>query len=968
MSPPILLACFLWVLSAAVAAQDDSASEPDQAGGSEAASEQSVEAESDAEQPEQASDRSIGNDRQALTFDPALVGLPELPQPMATPADFEKALALIDARIAENTAALEAAMAEAAAAETAAAESELAADAAEEEAADADADAEAETDEAGTDDAETDDAGTDDAGTDDAGTDDAGSDDAETDDAETDDTAATAAQDGALATRIARLEQHLELLNDLRLVVQRNAALVERLGESEREQASLQDRLEAAETEGFALEPPFPVSLLDQARTELTLRRSLAEVAATRVASAEQRQATTERALTTAIRERRAARDRLNAAEAEDRPAPERDALADALEQARLGELLARQQLAATERSLELARRQGQLAELEQELLAERIAYLEERAELPRDFLDTRLQELQATKVEMQARISDLQRVGDQAEADLYRVRQQVVEANGTAEQAALEEWAAARQDELSAARTGVDNLASAIANIEQMERLWQQRYQLMHDPNALDLADLLRELIMETTAAIDEKEAIESRLNALRSIQLAQTRRLRDAGVSDDVREAIAVRSAAQDLAERDGRELLETQEALIALLQGMRPQVEALVEEQNLSLQLLQAQETLADWWEAEVLVIDDQSIRVGELIMALVMFLLVLLFVSLIRMGARQALKRRKTKSPTANVGDLRLALSAIAGNTSQLFVLIAAFFVAMVFSGLASPTVKDWLWNLLIVAFYIQLGIWANAAMADYFNRKRTRKEMQDPSTVTGYGVMMVFIRVGIWITVVVSLLAYFQYPVAGLLGALGVGSVAVGFALQNILGDVFSSMAIILDKPFRVGDFVKTGDTLGVIEYTGVKTTRIRSLSGEQVVLSNSDILSSRIHNYKHFKERRIAFRIGVVYQTPRALLERIPEMLRESVEEQSHTRFERAHFAEYGDFALLFEVVYYVLSPDYTIYMDVQQGINLGIHRRFEEAGIDFAYPTQELILRRGPAMPNSAADESSGG
>ncbi len=924
----ILCVCLSLLLSGTVVAQTDSVSEPDADAPSEATLEGATQTDSSAEPSEQAPDTSVRDDRQPLAFDPALVGLPELPQPIASSDDFQKALALIDARIAEKSAALEAAMAEAAAAEAPPAmDGESAAEAAEEDGSDADA---------------------------------------ERGDADIDETEETAAPQPALAARIARIEQRIELLRELRLVVQRNATLVERLGESERELASLQDRLDTLETEGLSLEPPLQVSLLDQARAELTLRQSLAEVALTRAASAERRQVSAERALSTAIRERRAARDRFAAAEAdaENRAVTERDDLAEALERARLGELLARQQLAATERALELARQQGRLAELEQALLITRIAYLEERVELPRDILEAQLEELNATKKEMRAQIDALQRTGDQAEADLYRTRQQLAGANGNAEQAALEEWAAARQAELAAARTGVDSLVSAIANLEQMARLWEQRYQLMHDPEALDLSGLMRQIIMETTTAINEKDAIESRLNALRSIQLAQTRRLRDAGLDASVREAMAVRSAAHELAERYGRELLETQEELIALLQGMRPQAEALVEQRNLSLQLLQAQETLANWWEAEVLVIDDQSIRVRDLITALAMFLVVLLIVSLIRMGARRALNRRRVRSSTMDAGDLRLALSAIAGNTSQLFVLIAAFFVAMTFSGLASPTVKDWLWNLLIVAFYIQLGIWANAAMSDYFNRKRTRQEMRDPSTVTGYGVMMVFFRVGMWITVVVSLLAYFQYPVAGLLGALGVGSVAVGFALQNILGDVFSSMAIILDKPFRVGDFVKAGDTLGVIEYTGVKTTRIRSLSGEQVVLSNSDILSSRIHNYKHFKERRIAFSIGVVYQTPRALLERIPDMLREAVEEQPRTRFDRAHFAEYGDFALMFEVVYYVLSPDYVIYMDVQQGINLGIHRRFEEAGISFAYPTQELILRRGPPL---VADREAG-
>ncbi len=879
---------------------------------------------------------------QASVFDPALVGLPELPQPMASPDDFQKSLDLIDARIAEKTARLDALIAKAAAAEVAAeaaaGDVKPAADVAGDRRTDAEADTQA----------------------------DAGA-EAEQGDTDASEPEEANAQQSALQAQVAAIEQRIELLKELRLVVQRNATLNERIVESERELDSRQVRLESAQTEGLGLEPPFEVSLLDQARAELKLRQSHEEVAENRALRAEQRMAAAEKALATVIRERRAVRDRLTAAEAENRAPSERDQLAEALEQVRLKEILARQQLAAAERALELARQEDRLAELSQVSLAERIDYLKARAELPRDTLEAQLEELSKAKEGMRAQIDALQRTGDQAEADLYRTRQRLADAvtDATEDRPALEEWVAARQAELAAARTGIDSLAAAIANLEQMSRLWEQRYQVMHDPEALDLAELLRQLIMETAAAVSEKDATESQLNALRSMQLTQTRRLRDTGVTDALREAMAVRSAAHDLAERYGRELLETQDELIALLQGMRPQVEALVEEQTLSLQLLQAQEAFGNWWEAELLVIDDQTIRVRELITALAMFVVVLVLVSLIRMAARRALKRRKVKSPVTDAGDLRLALSAVAGNTSQLFVLIAAFFVAMVFSGLASPTVKTWLWSLLIIAFYIQLGIWANAAIADYFNRKRTRKEMRDPSTVTGYGVMMVFIRVGIWITVVVSLLAYFQYPVAGLLGALGVGSVAVGFALQNILGDVFSSMAIILDKPFRVGDFVKAGDTLGVIEYTGIKTTRIRSLSGEQVVLSNSDILSSRIHNYKQFEERRIAFRIGVVYQTPRALLERIPDMLREAVEEQPNTRFDRAHFAEFGDFALMFEIVYYVLSPDFGIYMDIQQGINLGIHRRFEEADIAFAYPTQELILRRGPAMQTAGSGMS---
>jgi MscS family membrane protein len=604
---------------------------------------------------------------------------------------------------------------------------------------------------------------------------------------------------------------------------------------------------------------------------------------------------------------------------------------------------------------VELARDEDQLVEAQQALLAARIAFLDGRVELSREALDQRLAELSATEAELSAQIQALQRTGDQAESALYEAQRRLAEAGEAADTEALEEWVAAREAELAAARTSVDSLTTAIANLSRMRALWEQRYQIMNDPASLDVAALLGQLITDTQAALSEKDDIEGRLNALRSIQLAHTRRLRDPDLSAGLREAMAVRSEAHDLAEGYGRQLLETQDELIALLQGMRHQVEGLAHEQTWSLQLLQAREKLADWWDAEVLVIDDQGIRAQDLVTALVMFMVVILLVSLVRMGARRALRRRKArdakvKDPGVQYGDFRLVLSAIAGNTNQLFVLIAAFYVAMVFSGLASPTVKDWLWTLLVVAFYLQLGLWANAAVADYFSRRRTRQEMRDPSTVTAYGLLLFFLRVGIWITVGVSLLAYFKYPVAGLVGALGVGSLAIAFAVQNILGDVFSSMAIILDKPFRVGDFVMSGQTLGVIENIGVKTTRIRSLSGEQVVLSNSDLLSSRIHNFKHFKERRIAFKLQVTYQTPRALIERIPGMIREVIEATPNARFDRAHFAEYGDFALVFEVVYYVLSPDYTLYMDVQQAINLGIHQGFEQAGVAFAYPTAGAV------------------
>ena len=373
--------------------------------------------------------------------------------------------------------------------------------------------------------------------------------------------------------------------------------------------------------------------------------------------------------------------------------------------------------------------------------------------------------------------------------------------------------------------------------------------------------------------------------------------------------------------------------------------------------------ARERLAGWWNAEIAVVQDHGIYVRDAVTALSVFVLVFVFewfVQLLlrrRLGTKQVEETQQGESQST----LRTLFSLIVRNTSQVFLLVVAFYAAMSVSGLGAGKLQEWLKTLLVLVLYFQIGIWANAAVVDFFRRKRSRKERDDPSAVTGYGLLLFFLRVGIWMMVGVSVLAYFKYPIAGLIGALGVGGIAVAFAVQNILSDVFNSMAIILDKPFRVGDFVVAGETIGVVEHIGVKTTRIRSLSGEQVVRSNTDLLGSCIHNYKHMRERRVVFKLGVVYDTPADKLELIPRIITEIVRAQPHARFDRAHFFEYGDYSLVFEIVYYVYGADYAVYMDTQQAINLAIYRRFQAEGIHFAYPTQELIVRRSREAPADA-------
>ncbi len=188
--------------------------------------------------------------------------------------------------------------------------------------------------------------------------------------------------------------------------------------------------------------------------------------------------------------------------------------------------------------------------------------------------------------------------------------------------------------------------------------------------------------------------------------------------------------------------------------------------------------------------------------------------------------------------------------------------------------------------------------------------------------------------------------------------LGVGAVAAALAVQSILGDLFASLSIYFDRPFHIGDFIIVGSEMGTVERIGLRSTRVRSLGGEEIVFANGDLGKSRIRNYKRMNERRVLFTFGVEYATDLEQLRAIPALVKSIVESREGTRFDRAHFKEYGDYSLVFEVVYYVLSPDYNVYMDHQHAINLELFREFAERRVQFAFPTQTTLLY--PSAPLS--------
>jgi small-conductance mechanosensitive channel len=206
---------------------------------------------------------------------------------------------------------------------------------------------------------------------------------------------------------------------------------------------------------------------------------------------------------------------------------------------------------------------------------------------------------------------------------------------------------------------------------------------------------------------------------------------------------------------------------------------------------------------------------------------------------------------------------------------------------------------------------------------------------------------------IWGMAIIFLLDNLGFKISTVVAGLGIGGVAVALASQAVLKDLFSYFTILLDHPFEVGDFLILDQYMGVVEYIGIKTTRLRSLGGEQIIISNADLTDSRVRNYKRMDRRRVLFQVGVTYQTGMDELKEIPQIAKSVIEGIEETSFDRAHFASYGDFSLIFEIVYYVLDRDYNKYMDIQQEINLKLNEEFGKRGIEFAYPTQTLFLQK---------------
>jgi len=330
-------------------------------------------------------------------------------------------------------------------------------------------------------------------------------------------------------------------------------------------------------------------------------------------------------------------------------------------------------------------------------------------------------------------------------------------------------------------------------------------------------------------------------------------------------------------------------------------------------------------------------------------------VLVVVGVVEAVKRLLANRLERLSESRRLSTLEY-LGEVVRATSYAFHVAVGLYLAGPLLQVAEPRAEFVSDALMVVVLY-QFGRWAAAAVSTGIERYRGSLG-DDPAQTTALSVIKLFGHVAVWAAITLLALANLGFEITALIASLGVGGIAIALAVQNILGDLFAALSIIVDEPFVHGDFIIVEDYMGVVENIGLKTTRIRSLSGEQIVFSNQDLLNSRVRNYQRMEERRILFNFGVVYQTTEEQLDEIPAIVRSIIEEEEMARFDRAHFSDFGDSALEFEVVYYVLSSDYPVYMDTQQAINLEMVREFRDRGIEFAYPTRTVHVAGPEGLP----------
>jgi small-conductance mechanosensitive channel len=331
-----------------------------------------------------------------------------------------------------------------------------------------------------------------------------------------------------------------------------------------------------------------------------------------------------------------------------------------------------------------------------------------------------------------------------------------------------------------------------------------------------------------------------------------------------------------------------------------------------------------------------------------LAVITFLVTLTVLPIIK-GFIAARRRSWTPDDRLQFHSAIELTALLVARTSRVFLFAVALFLAsrhLVFP----PRLERVIEIVIVCLFWLQVGLWAMATVRFGIDRRRARSTGLDSLLTGSIDIILFCAGLIIWAMVALLALDNLGVQIKPLLAGLGIGGIAIALAVQTVLSDVLASMSITLDKPFGVGDSLTIDNFQGTVEHIGIKSTRLRSISGEQIIIANADIIKARVRNFGRMGDRRAVFQFGVNYDTPTGVLAAIPAEVRKIVEAQANTRFDRCHFLTYGDTALQFELVYFMTKSDFALYADTQQAINLALLDRLRELKVQLAAPTRALV------------------
>jgi len=330
----------------------------------------------------------------------------------------------------------------------------------------------------------------------------------------------------------------------------------------------------------------------------------------------------------------------------------------------------------------------------------------------------------------------------------------------------------------------------------------------------------------------------------------------------------------------------------------------------------------------------------------LIALIIFIITLVLLKLVQKTIISRLEKLAMRTKT-KVDD---ALIEIIANIKPSFYFLVSLYFSIKVINLSTKVTR--VIDIVFLIILVYEGIKATQRIIKFFIFRALKKNGDEKQAKSITHTFDIFIQITLWSLGILLILANMGINVTSLVAGLGIGGIAIALALQNILGDVFSSFSILIDKPFKVGDFIKVGEDMGTVENIGIKTSRIRTLDGQILIITNQELTTARVENFQQTKKKRAIFTLGVIYETKKEILKKIPKIISDIVSQEENCQFDRCHFKGFGDFSLNFEVVFYVNTKDYNQYLDALQKVNLKIFDKFNQEQISFAYPTQLLYQK----------------